>query len=280
MKQNQDYKNAALAALKGNWPSAVLAMLVYLFISVIAVSPNVVSQVQLALNPSASGFFANHSGATSGFIYLMELLVLYPLVKGLFNTLNRLLVNGDADLVRGMFNSALTKYWRTVLASLLQFVFIFLWSLLLIVPGIIKAFSYSMTWFILEDEPELSPNKAIELSMAMMKGHKFDLFYLYLSFIGWGILSLFTLGIGLLWLTPYMYTSVAAFYQDVKADFIAKRELAAVPAAPAAPAAPASPAAPAAPASVPAETPAQEPEIQAPAIKDVKTENPEDYMPR
>lgn len=83
MKQNQDYKNAALAALKGNWPSAVLAMLVYLFISVIAVSPNVVSQVQLALNPSASGFFANHSGATSGFIYLMELLVLYPLVKGL-----------------------------------------------------------------------------------------------------------------------------------------------------------------------------------------------------
>ena len=274
MKQNQDYKNAALAALKGNWPSAVLAMLVYLFISVIAVSPNVVSQVQLALNPSASGFFANHSGATSGFIYLMELLVLYPLVKGLFNTLNRLLVNGDADLVRGMFNSALTKYWRTVLASLLQFVFIFLWSLLLIVPGIIKAFSYSMTWFILEDEPELSPNKAIELSMAMMKGHKFDLFYLYLSFIGWGILSLFTLGIGLLWLTPYMNTSVAAFYQDVKADFMAKRELAAVPAAPAAPASPASPA------SVPVETPAQEPEIQAPAIKDVKTENPEDYMPR
>ena len=125
-----------------------------------------------------------------------------------------------------------------------------------------------MTWFILEDEPELSPNKAIELSMAMMKGHKFDLFYLYLSFIGWGILSLFTLGIGLLWLTPYMYTSVAAFYQDVKADFMAKRELAAVPASPAAPAA------------VPAETPAQEPEIQAPAIKDVKTENPEDYMPR
>lgn len=274
MKQNQDYKNAALAALKGNWPSAVLAMLVYLFISVIAVSPNVVSQVQLALNPSASGFFATHSGATSGFIYLMELLVLYPLVKGLFNTLNRLLVNGDADLVRGMFNSALTKYWRTVLASLLQLVFIFLWSLLLIVPGIIKAFSYSMTWFILEDEPELSPNKAIELSMAMMKGHKFDLFYLYLSFIGWGILSLFTLGIGLLWLTPYMNTSVAAFYQDVKADFMAKRELAAVPAAPAAPASPA------APAAVPAETPAQEPEIQAPAIKDVKTENPEDYMPR
>ena len=79
---------------------------------------------------------------------------------------------------------------------------------------------------------------------------------------------MFTLGIGLLWLTPYMYTSVAAFYQDVKADFMAKRELAAVPAAPAAPAA------------VPAETPAQEPEIQAPAIKDVKTENPEDYMPR
>ena len=53
----------------------------------------------------------------------------------------------------------------------------------------------------------------------MMKGHKFDLFWLFLSFIGWILLSILTLGIGLLWLAPYMYTAQAAFYEDVKADY-------------------------------------------------------------
>ena len=77
-----------------------------------------------------------------------------------------------------------------------------------------------MTPFILKDYPELSANQAINLSMKMMEGRKFDLFYLYLSFIGWGILALFTLGIGYLWLMPYMYTSTAAFYQNVKEEYI------------------------------------------------------------
>lgn len=260
MKKNQDYKNAALAALKGNWSPALLAVLVYIVISGIAVTPNIISQMQLALNPSASGFFASNAGATSAFVYLMELLVIYPLAKGFINAFNRLLVNGNNELTRGMLNSTLLKYWRTVLATLLQFIYILLWSLLLVIPGIIKSLAYSMTWFILEDEPELSPNKAIELSMAMMKGHKFDLFYLMLSFIGWAVLSVFTLGIGFLWLLPYIYTTMAAFYQDVKAEYIAGRNLQTEPAA--------------------APAPVQEQVAEAPAIKDVKTENPEDYMPR
>ena len=92
-------------------------------------------------------------------------------------------------------------------------------ALLFIIPGIIKAFSYAMTPYILEENPELSANDAIDHSRAMMKGHKFDLFWLYLSFIGWFILCILTLGIGFLWLTPYMETSVAAFYEDVKADY-------------------------------------------------------------
>ena len=59
---------------------------------------------------------------------------------------------------------------------------------------------------------------AIRKSNAMMKGHKFDLFYLELSFIGWGILCLFTFGLGFIWLIPYMYTTIAAFYEDLKAE--------------------------------------------------------------
>jgi uncharacterized membrane protein len=80
--------------------------------------------------------------------------------------------------------------------------------------------AYSLTPYILKDYPELSANQAINLSMKMMKGHKFDLFWLFLSFIGWSILCIFTLGIGYLWLMPYMMTTMAAFYQEVKAEYI------------------------------------------------------------
>ena len=110
-------------------------------------------------------------------------------------------------------------YGRVFLTSLLQNIYTFLWTLLLIVPGIIKFYAYAMTPYILIDNPELSANQAIYLSKKMMKGHKFDLFILHLSFIGWAFLSIFTLGIGLLWVMPYMMTAQAAFYQDLKKDY-------------------------------------------------------------
>ena len=109
-------------------------------------------------------------------------------------------------------------YGRILGTVLLVQIYTFLWSLLLIVPGIIKACSYAMTPFILRDHPELSFNAAIEKSMAMMEGNKMKYFLLCLSFIGWGILCVLTLGIGTLFLSPYMNTSFAAFYNDLKAQ--------------------------------------------------------------
>lgn len=111
---------------------------------------------------------------------------------------------------------------RIFLTLLLQGVYVFLWSLLLVIPGIIKSMSYAMTSYILRDYPELRYNGAIELSMDMMQGHKWELFYLYLTFIGWGILCIFTLGIGIFWLEPYIETSVANFYEKVKEDYLTK----------------------------------------------------------
>ena len=73
-----------------------------------------------------------------------------------------------------------------------------------------------MTPYVLIDHPELSANEAIHESSRLMEGHKFDLFWLYLSFIGWAILAVLTLGIGFFWLEPYMQASVAAFYNDIK----------------------------------------------------------------
>ena len=115
-----------------------------------------------------------------------------------------------------MFKSVSSGYLRNVWGLLLMNIFIFLWSLLLLIPGIIKAFSYAMTPYILKEYPELSANQAIELSRKMMRGHKFDLFWLNLSFVGWFFLCLLTLGIGFVWFLPYVQTANAAFYQEVK----------------------------------------------------------------
>ena len=121
-----------------------------------------------------------------------------------------------------MFSIAFKDYWHKVLGMLLMGIFIFLWTLLLVIPGIIKTFSYAMTPYILHEYPNVGVNDAIDISRKMMKGHKLDLFLLELSFIGWMILTAFSLGIGLLWLAPYMQTAHAGFYEEVKAEYIEK----------------------------------------------------------
>lgn len=84
---------------------------------------------------------------------------------------------------------------------------------------IIKSLSYFLSSYLLKDNPELKNNAAIELSMQMMKGYKMKLLLLNLSFIGWTFLCILTLGVGLLWLIPYIDASCARFYEEVKAEF-------------------------------------------------------------
>ena len=93
-----------------------------------------------------------------------------------------------------------------------------LWSLLFIIPGIIKGYAYAMTPFILAEHPELSASRAIALSQQMMDGHKADLFILELSFIGWDILAMFTLNLGNIALNPYKNAAHAAFYRQLQAE--------------------------------------------------------------
>lgn len=97
----------------------------------------------------------------------------------------------------------------------LRSLYIFLWTLLLIVPGIIKAFSYAMTPFIMADHLELSASEAINQSKAMMNGHKTELFVLNLTFIGWAILCALTFNIGNIFLNPYKNAAYAVFYRQI-----------------------------------------------------------------
>ena len=126
--------------------------------------------------------------------------------------------NAEAPAALDELGRGFHPYWRTVGAMFLRNLFLFLWSLLLIVPGVIKAYSYRMTPYILAEYPEMSGKEAITLSRQMMDGQKWDAFVLDLSFIGWGILSLLTLGIlGLFYVHPYRYCTNAELYRVLKA---------------------------------------------------------------
>lgn len=218
MKENQEYKNEALAALKGRWAPSVLAVLAYMAVLAVFIAPYEIKAMQLSDDPTNLQLAADMMKWYLVFI-LGCIFVSFPLLVGLVNGFKSLFTDGDDKVLSNEFKIGFGNYWHHVWGMFLNRFFVFLWSLLLFVPGIIKTLSYAMTNYILVDKPELSANEAINLSKDMMYGHKFDLFYLYLSFTGWFILCLFTFGIGFLWFFPYAQTAQASFYLDVKEDY-------------------------------------------------------------
>ena len=118
--------------------------------------------------------------------------------------------------VEYLFDGFKLNLTNALLASVLYNIFLLLWTLLFFIPGIVKSYSYAMTFYILRDNPNMPANDAITESRRMMNGNKFRLFCLHFSFIGWLILSALTFNILLIWVIPYMQTAQAAFYESLK----------------------------------------------------------------
>lgn len=115
------------------------------------------------------------------------------------------------------FVEGLNNWSRAFLAALWNYLWVFIWSLLFLIPGIIKAISYSQMYYILCEYKDVSVTKAMRISMIITHGHKGDLFITYLSFLGWICLSALTLGIGVLWVQPYMdMTLINAYHALMK----------------------------------------------------------------
>lgn len=154
----------------------------------------------------------------SGFVpflgQLACLIIAGPMTVGLCLVFLSLARRIDANV--GQLFQGFNKFGTSLGAYLLMNLFIFLWSLLLIIPGIIAAYSYAMTFFIIADDPSVTAPDAITRSKEMMQGNKWKLFCLFWRFFGWTLLCILTFGIGLLWLGPYMQASMAHFYDDVK----------------------------------------------------------------
>ncbi|MFC5468244.1 DUF975 family protein [Cohnella suwonensis] len=111
--------------------------------------------------------------------------------------------------------SGFQRLGRTFMLYLLMNIFIFLWTLLLLIPGLIAYLRYSMSYFILKDNPELFASEAIRRSKQLMYGHKWRYFVLNLTFIGWALLGVLTCFVGYLWLLPYIRVTQAHFYEDL-----------------------------------------------------------------
>ena len=203
-----NYKNRALSALENKWGNFVLITFVYGFI--------------IGITQILSG--DKDSPAILHLIGLVLFILALPLTWG-YQTLFLGAVRGGEATAKDMFEGYNKELFSRVLTTtLLYYVYVFLWSLLLLIPGCIKSYSYAMTPYILKDNPEMKNNAAIEESMRMMDGHKLELFMLDLSFIGWVILSILTCCIGFLWLVPYMNMARVNFYEDLKKASVEVKE--------------------------------------------------------
>ncbi|MBT6378140.1 MAG: DUF975 family protein [Flavobacterium sp.] len=190
VKENKELMAEARESLSGNWGLAIATFLVYgIIISIFQVIPTVGS--------------------------VLALFIAGPMLVGV-SMFSLSLSRGESARLEQIFEGF--KNYGTVLgAYLLMVLFIFLWMLLLIIPGIIAAIAYSQTFYILAEDDAIGSMDALKKSKEMMDGYKWKYFCLGLRFIGWALLCILTLGIGFLWLSPYIQISYAKFYEDIKA---------------------------------------------------------------
>lgn len=201
MKTLSNIRKDARTALKGNWLTTVLFLFVYGLVGSLITTPF-----------QCVGYFDPDNDALFWLLYLIALVLCAPMTFGIYNAF--LCQQRGGEMRLGQLFSGYTK--RVWLTELLKQVYALLWTLLLIIPGCVKIYSYAMTEYIMADDKEIGYNAAIEKSMEMMQGNKWRLFLLDLSFIGWYILGFLCFFIGLFWSSSYANQAHAAFYEDLK----------------------------------------------------------------
>lgn len=189
MKTAKEYRDQAAEVLKGNYGTAIGLILVYSLLLSFLTVVGVIGSLILG-----------------GAITLGIHIAFMNLIRGKKMNFSDLF-SGFSD--RFNFGSTISYYLLSALR-------IFLWSLLLIVPGFVATYSYSMAPYILADHPEMTGTQAVNASRDLMKGKKGKLFCLDLSYIGWILLGILTCGILLFWVEPKMEAAHAAFYEDIK----------------------------------------------------------------
>ena len=214
----KELRQRARVSLQGNFGNAVLACLIVTAI-VSAISGigsagiSFRSIVSMMNQETESGSFSMTFSPFGSLFSVLGTLLSLVFSVGLADYFIHLADCRDARFER-IFNP-FRNLGSVLPAVLLTWLYIFLWSLLFVIPGIIAAYRYAMVPYIMAEHPETKPKDAIELSKKMMEGNCGKLFCLHLSFIGWGILCIFTLFIGFIFLEPYMEAAGAEFFNEV-----------------------------------------------------------------
>ena len=228
--QASDHRANARDALSGNWGVAILVSLLagliggggtgsgFSFdIDLSGLSESTTTTMPEELAPMLTGV----AGVFGVFVLILTLalLVVSIALGGVISLgdakYNLNLIDRKEAEVRDLF-SQFSRFRPAFVMNLLRGLYVLLWSLLFIIPGIVASYSYAMAPYIMLEDPYCSASEALQRSKAMMDGHKGELFALDLSFIGWQLLCALTMGIGNLWLTPYIKASYASFYRDLR----------------------------------------------------------------
>lgn len=210
MFERKKYKKFALTQLSGRWTVVVLVTLCIFTLSTIFSLPD-------TLNLINSGYFTAllsgdmeqiqaaadaYVGSSSNLVEIIQLVVSAILEVASLNVYLKM-SRSPEPVSFSAFLEGLNNWARATLAILWTILWIFIWTFLLIIPGIIKSFAYSQIFYIIAEYKEISVTKALKISMIITKGHKWDLFVMYLTFIGWDLLCIITFGLALLWVQPY-----------------------------------------------------------------------------
>jgi uncharacterized membrane protein len=211
LQSNSEYKSKAKYQLGGRWIMAVLVILITWILTQAFASRGV---NYTWINGE---MVRQRTSGTNSFASIISFIIAGPLNLGVALYFLKL-ARGQNSQLEDIF-SGFKSFGNAFLLNLIKIIFIFLWSLLLIIPGIIAAISYSMSYYIMNDNPGMSSTEALRASKELMRGNKGKYFVFVLSFIGWFILGALAFGIGLLWVGAYFNTAKANFYQDLQRSF-------------------------------------------------------------
>ena len=195
----KEFRERAWAMLEGKWWQMAVVMLVFLAVSMV---------------PSMLGFPMGKWSWTT----LVLTLLLCPMTYALKAGFLRMDRGGEAIKAGELFDIYKTNFAGSFAVVFLTILFTFLWMLLFFIPGVIMSYAYSMAIYIAADHPELTPMECIKRSKELMKGHKWNLFVLDLTFIGWMLLAMLTGGILTLFVAPYQEMARAEFYREIIAE--------------------------------------------------------------
>lgn len=183
----------ALAQLRGRWKMPCIFALIYIVIA---------------------GAFCY--GVRKNFTFNLVAIAIYGILDVALISISLKLLRPEKNVTFDDFFEGLENWIHAALGMLWFELWVFLWALLFVIPGIVKAISYSMMFWVITENPQIGPQKAMKISKIMTNGHKADIFGMYLSFLGWAILSILSCGIGFVWFVPYIIQTMTNAYYDLK----------------------------------------------------------------